>query len=128
MEKITEKIMVEIHHETLNDRRIKRTINIYGEDKNLLFSETTILNNNFLKTRSGIAGAVNLLLDMLYGNKPAYYLNDNIEILSKVSENFTRSNRYCLQNCNHVGKRFNFFRKLRLKALQLKVKLLNIFK
>ncbi len=57
----------------------RRTVNLYevgSGEKNLLFSELEVGRGLPGHARSGIAGAINLLQNLLYENKGAYYLND----------------------------------------------------
>ncbi len=109
----------------------KRIVDIYevGEDgKNLLYSELEVTRQMPGRTHSGIAGAVNLLHGLLYGNKDTYYLNDEYELLKEVAEHTRCGGTDCRKNGRCVGEHCNLFWKLRFKLLQLKVKFFNVFK
>ncbi len=111
----------------------KRKIDVYGvgynENEELLFSETESTTRSFGNTKSGVAGAVNLLYGLLFdqSNTP-YYINDEYKILNEMADKLKCRTSYNGEKCGCVGKRFNLLRKLRLKMLQLKVKLLNVIK
>lgn len=111
----------------------KRKIDVYGvgnnEKEELLFSETETVTRSFGNTKSGVAGAVNLLYGLLFDHSNThYYVNDEYRILNVMADKLKCRTAYNGEKCGCVGKRFNLLRKLRLKMLQLKVKFLNVLK
>lgn len=111
----------------------KRKIDVYGvgnnEKEELLFSETETVARSFGNTKSGVAGAVNLLYGLLFDHSNThYYVNDEYRILNVMADKLKCRTAYNGEKCGCVGKRFNLLRKLRLKMLQLKVKFLNVLK
>lgn len=111
----------------------KRKIDVYGvgnnEKEELLFSETETVTRSFGNTKSGVAGAVNLLYGLLFDHSNThYYVNDEYRILNEMADKLKCRTAYNGEKCGCVGKRFNLLRKLRLKMLQLKVKFLNVLK
>ena len=124
-------IVIDFKYDDRPNGRNKRTITIHeaGDDgKSLLYSETEVRRGLPGRARSGIAGAVNLLLNLLYENEGAYYLNDEYELLKEVAEHTCCGGTYCRKNGRCVGEHCNLFWKLRFKLLQLKVKFFNVFK
>lgn len=133
----TELITIAITYKSLGkcnavNARKMRTIDIYmeGEDKKpeLVYAETESVKRHVGKAKNGIAGAVNLLHGLLLEHDNVYYINDEKKLLKEMSDKFCCRNRYCTQKTCGVGKRFNFFGKLRLQLLQLQIKFFDIFK
>lgn len=117
----------------LGARLCKRRMDVYGDGDNakneLLFSETETIDREMGKTKSGVAGAVNLLYGLLFDTAHTYYyVNDEHALLYEVADKFKCRIPNHGEKCGGISKRFNLLWKLRFKMLQLKVKLLNIFK
>ena len=111
----------------------KRKIDVYGvgdnEKEELLFSETETATRSFGNTKSGVAGAVNLLYSLLFDQcNTHYYVNDEYRILNEMADKLKCRIPNYGEKCGGVGKRFNLLWELRFKMLQLKVKLFNVFK
>ena len=111
----------------------KRRMDVYGDGnfvKNeLLFSETETVGRENGKTKSGVAGAVNLLYGLLFdAGRTYYYINDEYALLDEMTDKFQCRIPNYGEKCGGVGKRFNLLWKLRFKVLQFKVKLFNVFK
>lgn len=124
-------IIIDFKYDDRPNGRNKRTITIHeasDDGKSLLYSETEVRRGLPGRARSGIAGAVNLLLNLLYENEGAYYLNDEYELLKEVAEHTRCGGTDCRKNGRCVGEHCNLFWKLRFKLLQLKVKFFNVFK
>ena len=133
----TEAIRIIITHKTLEknnavNAKHLRTIDVFmdGEDKrmDMVFSETESTARGYAKTKSGVAGAVNLLYDLLLEHDDAYYLNDYQKLQSEIAKKFRCRQSYRGQSRCKISKHFNFFRKLRFQFFQFKVKFFNIFK
>lgn len=134
----TEKITIvftydEMPLEKLGRRVLKRKMDVYGDGETvkneLLFSETESVGAGVGKTKSGIAGAVNLLYGLLFDTvHTPYYINDEYALLDEVADKFKCRIPNHGEKCGGVGKRFNLLWKLRFKMLQLKVKFFNVFK
>lgn len=86
MKQRTEKITIvftydEMSLSKLASQTCRRKIEVYGTDNSgeeLLFSETESVNHGgMMKTRSGVAGAVNLLYGLLFDLPNTYYINDD---------------------------------------------------
>lgn len=85
MSQHSEKITIVITYDEmplskLASQTCRRKIEVYGTDNSveeLLFSETESTNRGMMKTRSGVAGAVNLLYGLLFGLPNTYYINDD---------------------------------------------------
>ena len=119
--------------EKLGARVLKRRMDVYGDGETvkneLLFSETESVGAGVGKTKSGVAGAVNLLYGLLFDTVHIpYYINDEYALLDEVADKFKCRIPNHGEKCGGVGKRFNLLWKLRFKMLQLKVKFFNIFK
>lgn len=116
----------------LGARILKRRMDVYGDGYNikneLLFSETESVGGRLGNTKSGVAGAVNLLYNLLFNNPYTYYVNDEYKLLDELANKLQCRRTYDRENCGCVGKRFNLLWKLRFKVLQLKVKFFNVFK
>lgn len=117
----------------LGARLCKRRIAIYGDGNNakneLLFSETETVDREMGKTKSGVAGAVNLLYGLLFDQcNTHYYVNDEYRILDEMTDKLKCRASYNGEKCGCIGKRFNLLWELRFKMLQLKVKFFNVFK
>lgn len=125
-------IIIDFKYVDRPNGRNERTITIHevgnNDDGCLLYSETEVRRGLPGRARSGIAGAVNLLLNLLYENEGAYYLNDEYELLKEVAEHTRCGGTDCRKNGRCVGEHCNLFWKLRFKLLQLKVKFFNVFK
>lgn len=138
MRQRTEKITIVFTYDEmplgkLGARLCKRRMDVYGDGdiaKNeLLFSETETIDRKMGKTKSGVAGAVNLLYGLLFDTgHPYYYINDEYALLDEMTDKFQCRIPNYGEKCGGVGKRFNLLWKLRFKMLQLKVKLFNVFK
>lgn len=134
----TEKITIvftydEMPLEKLGRRVLKRRMDVYGDGETvkneLLFSETESVGAGLWKTKSGVAGAVNLLYGLLFDTvHTPYYINDEYALLDEVADKFKCRIPNHGEKCGGVGKRFNLLWKLRFKMLQLKVKFFNVFK
>lgn len=132
----TDKFFIEIKHETLDIPRLntreRRSIYIYeiDEENNTkpVFSESELMHGVNPSSRSGIAGAANLLYGLLLSHENTYYINDEYMLLNKMSKNFACCSCNCRKNTCCVSKRFNLLGELRLKLTQFKVKFFNIFK
>lgn len=119
--------------EKLGARVLKRRMDVYGDGETvkneLLFSETESVGAGFGYTKSGVAGAVNLLYGLLFDRgRTYYYVNDEYALLDELANKLQCRRAYDRENCGCVGKRLNLFRKLRFKMLQLKVQFFNVFK
>jgi hypothetical protein len=85
MSQHSEKITIVITYDEmplskLASQTCRRKIEVYGADNSveeLLFSETESVNRGMMKTRSGVAGAVNLLYGLLFDLPNTYYINDD---------------------------------------------------
>lgn len=86
MSQHSEKITIVITYDEmplskLVSQTCRRKIEVYGTDNSeeeLLFSETESVNRGgMMKTRSGVAGAVNLLYGLLFDLPNTYYINDD---------------------------------------------------
>lgn len=138
MRQSTEKITIVFTYDEmplgkLGAQLCKRKMDIYADGNNtkneLLFSETETIDREMGKTKSGVAGAVNLLYGLLFdAGHTYYYVNDEHALLYEVADKFKCRIPNHGEKCGGVGKRFNLLWKLRFKMLQLKVKLLNVFK
>ena len=103
----------------------------------LVFSETTEISRGSFQTKSGIAGAVNLLENlMLQQQQHCYYLNDNVLLADNVFDGVmnklrlfqkAQSLHYKGTDERDVGKKVNFFRKLRFQLVNYGKKLFNVF-
>lgn len=137
IEQRSEKITIvftydEMPLEKLGARILKRRMDVYGDGNDvkneLLFSETESVGAGLGNTKSGVAGAVNLLYNLLFNNPYTYYINDEYKLLNELTDKLRSGRYYHREECGCIGKRLNLFWKLRFKMLQLKVKFLNIFK
>ncbi len=99
---------------------VSQLIEVFIGDE-LVFVEKTNLNRGMIKTRSGIAGAANLLHGLLLGHRDARYYNDN---------HLLRQELQCRNNGSaygaNISKQLSFFAKVRLQVLNFKVNLFNI--
>lgn len=131
----SDKFFIEIEYETLDvpqlHTRNRRSICIYEIDdednKKTIFSESELMHGVYPSSRSGIAGAVNLLYGLLLGHENTYYINEEHSCLDKVFKNTACCNGKSGKNACRIGKRLNFFGKLRLKLTQFKLKFFNVF-
>lgn len=138
IEQRSEKITIvftydEMPLEKLGVRIPKRRVDVYGDGDNakneLLFSETETIDRGMGKTKSGVAGAVNLLYGLLFdAGHTYYYVNDEHALLNEVADKFKCRIPNHGEKCRGISKRFNLLWKLRFKMLQFKVKFLNVFK
>ena len=129
---------IEIHF-TINDPF--KTIIVFEKSEHigerLVFSETTDISRGSFQTKSGIAGAVNLLENlMLQQQQHCYYLNDNVLLADNVFDGVMNKLRlfqkeqslhYKGTDGRDVGKKVNFFRKLRFQFVNFGKKLFNVF-
>jgi hypothetical protein len=128
---IKEEITIEITHKCVKGRVMEKTIDIYmpGENgiKTCVFSETTEVVGQLYKTKSGIAGAVNLLHALLYNNeRNCYYQNDKEMMLRLRMKEFADRCRNCARYGCNTGDNCHFIREfllllfgeLRFKFLQ----------
>jgi hypothetical protein len=123
---LTESIVINItwesDGETKNGNLKNLTRQIEVIDNGLLvFTERQNIRHPQFKTRGGIAGAVNLLGDLIAGHADARYVNDEYKLWEELQ---SRHNRACYGA--KVGKHASFFAKMRFKLFYLKMKLFNV--
>jgi hypothetical protein len=98
----------------------KRIIEVSSQDE-ILFREETTVEGNLYKTRSGIAGAVNLLFQLILNDGEARFLNDDFMLNKKL-----QSGQKIIAYSADIGKQLRFIPKMRFKLLNFKMKLFNI--
>jgi len=99
---------------------VSQLIEVFVNDE-LVFVEKTNLNRGLIKTRSGIAGAANLLHGLILGHRDARYYNDK-QLLRQELQCRNNGSAYGAK----VSKQLGFFAKVRLQLLNFKVKFFNI--
>ncbi len=90
-------------------------------DNELVFIEKTPIKNGSMKTRSGIAGAANLMQELLLGNVNARYFNDKLLLMQEFQRRKNGSSYGA-----KISKQLSFFAKVRLKILNFKVKFFDV--
>lgn len=101
-------------------KKLARQIEVIANNQTV-FTEKHVIRHPQFKTRSGIAGAVNLLDDLITGNAEARFVNDEYKLWEELQ---SRHNR--VADGAKVGKHAGFFAKMRFKLFYLKMKLLNV--
>lgn len=124
--KDSESIIINITYESdsepgkLLTKNLARQIEVIANNQTV-FTEKQVIRHSRHKTRSGIAGAVNLIEDLIIGNPEARFLNDEHKLWQELQ---SRQNR--VADGAKVGKHAGFFAKMRFKLFYLKMKLLNV--
>lgn len=124
--KNSESILINITYEDERNtgeiilKKLTRNIEVIANNQMVFTEKQTIRHPNY-KTRSGIAGAVNLLEDLIAGKTDARFLNDEHKLWQELQ---SRQNGVTngAKACKHAG----FFAKMRFKFFYFKMKLLNV--